>query len=83
MRPLQHDIRSSPHLNIWPKTEGKEVLCLSTPQQGSHIVHDQFEVFVVLKVLEVLVNVLVSSVIPTPCVLLTTTGLKISTSKYE
>ena len=52
-----------PHFYFWPEAEGKEVLCLSAPQQRPHVIHNQFEVFVSLQILEVLVDVLVTSVI--------------------
>ena len=53
----------SPHFNLWPEAEGKEVLCLSAPQQRPHVIHDQLEVFVSLQIFEVLVNVLITPVI--------------------
>ena len=56
-------VKTLPHFHFWPEAEGKEVLCLSTPQERPHVIHDQFEVFVVLQIFEVLVNVLVTSVI--------------------
>ena len=56
-------VRNLPQLNIGPEAERKEVLSLSVSQQGSHVVHYEFVVFVVLEIFEVLVNVLVTSVI--------------------
>ena len=56
-------MKTLPHFHFWPEAEGKEVLCLSAPQQRPHVIHDQLEVFVTLQIFEVLVNVLVTSVI--------------------
>lgn len=55
--------KNLPHFHFWPETEGKEILRLSAPQERPHVIHDQFEVFVILEISEVLVNVLVTSVI--------------------
>ena len=56
-------IKSLPHLNLWPEAERQEIFSLSVSEKGLHVVHDEFEVVVVVQELDVLVNVLVTSIV--------------------